>query len=169
LWLSTNGRQHATIAVRACSDVHIALTTRVGNITQGREIVIGGYDNSLSLIIDGVRDIDSSFGGSVVAEQETPQILSCTEWRMFWISWIDDLLEVGTGWELGAAGFMRWYDASPVAIAAIGVSTGYSHDGDWSLTHTRGYYGHYLRGQTLDDKANCLLEQLVTSYGGLYT
>jgi hypothetical protein len=108
----------------------------VGNIASGREIVIGGFQNTLSLIIDAVRTPWS--GGNIVAQQETPQILSCTEWRMFWISWIDDLIEIGTGWELGTAGFIRWYDASPVAIVALGVSTGYSFDGDWILTHTRG-------------------------------
>jgi len=140
VWISANGREHATIAVRACSDVHLALTERAGNITRGREIVLGGYVNSLSMIIDGIRDNDSSFGGDVVAEQETPQILSCTEWRMFWISWIGNLIEVGSGWELGTAGFMRWYDTSPINIGALGVSTGYSHDGDWLLTHTRGFF-----------------------------
>lgn len=136
LWISAT--QYVTLAVRACSDVHLALTSTVGNITRGREIVIGGYSNTRSQIINGVRDDGSSFGGAVVAQQETPLILSCTELRMFWISWIGDLIEVGTGWELGTSGFMRWHDPAPIAIAALGVSTGYAHDGDWRLTHTRG-------------------------------
>jgi farsoic acid methyltransferase len=74
-------RTNITFSVKACNDVHIALST-IPNIfeQQVMEFVIGGWMNSKSAIRNCKQCLEK-------VKVDTPNVLSCTEHRAFWISW----------------------------------------------------------------------------------
>jgi len=68
------------------------------------EIVIGGYDNTLS-------DIRKGAHGSILVQANTPNILRCDEFLPFWIKWENSELSVGSG-SLGSNIFMHYSEAN---------------------------------------------------------
>jgi hypothetical protein len=80
-YMTVNGRTHVVFTVKACNDAHIALSTIPGNFaTLTMEFVIGGWSNTRSAIRQCMQCATET-------EVSTPNILSCTEHRAFWISW----------------------------------------------------------------------------------
>ncbi|XP_070537336.1 C-type mannose receptor 2-like [Ptychodera flava] len=109
--------------VRANSDVHIALSEFNYYVNDQYEIVIGGWHNTKSVIR---RCLDCGHEEEV----STPQILSGSEFRGFWITFVDGTITVG---KEGGEAFMTWTDPNPMTINYVGYSTGYGHDGEFRL------------------------------------
>ena len=88
-------RQYFTFEVKACEKgVVIALNEIPGNTTYHSYEVGLGMENGFSYIYDAELKRN-------VAEAETKDVLSCTEFRPFWVSWADAgpdrYIRVGTG------------------------------------------------------------------------
>jgi len=65
----------------------------------------------------------------LVAEANTPQIISGAEYREFWIRWNCGLVEVGKEGELSP--FLKWKDPEPFDFRYYGICTGYGATGSW--------------------------------------
>ncbi|ELU10678.1 hypothetical protein CAPTEDRAFT_63764, partial [Capitella teleta] len=114
-------------SVKACNDAHIALSSNPGFTAEHTyEIVLGGASNKKSFIRN------ETLSASLVSK-DTPGILSCDEYREFWISWEHDMIEVGTGTDTGRDMFMNYAGTSLFPIHGLAVSTGWGAEGDWEL------------------------------------
>lgn len=80
---------HFSVAVKAHNNAHIALSSSPHDMAAMTEIVIGGRQNTRTWI-------STSKMGEPVASAETPGLLSWDEFRTFWISWANGLIQVNT-------------------------------------------------------------------------
>lgn len=78
---------HFNVAVKAHNNAHIALSSGPHDMAEMTEIVIGGYQNSRTWI-------STSKMGEPVASAETAGILSWDEFRSFWVSWANGVIQV---------------------------------------------------------------------------
>nr|XP_006813569.1 PREDICTED: macrophage mannose receptor 1-like [Saccoglossus kowalevskii] len=118
----TNTR--VTFDVMAGSDVHVSLSEfpeYSGEDQPMYQIVIGGWSNSRS-VIRLCTACDHK------ADEQTPGILSATEWRGFWIIFTNGFIRVG---RQGEGAFMEWQDPNPLPVYYVGYSTGYGHTGEF--------------------------------------
>src|SRR5207248_541679 len=89
-WKTTEYKNyHFYFRVRACNDVHVALASAMDHVQYQYEIVIGGWNNTQSVIRfrDKVHQVEYREVG----------IVSCTELRLFWINWEGGNVRVGKG------------------------------------------------------------------------
>ena len=135
-WLTVAGRWFIVFRVKACNDAHIGLAAIVGN-SENRlyEVVIGGQGNTQSYIRRTAQSTDDE------ALAETPDILSCNEFRSFWIQWENNHVEVGEGSVINQRRFINWADTTdPHGISALTLSTGWESTGDWQFSYISGRY-----------------------------
>ncbi|XP_078665528.1 uncharacterized protein LOC144907954 [Branchiostoma floridae x Branchiostoma belcheri] len=112
-----------TFSVMAENDVHIALSSQAAALNDTYEIVIGGWNNTQSVIRrapDGDNEVTVS----------TQDILSSDEFRGFWISWAADGT-IAAGRDGESSPFMQWRDPNPLGIAYFGYSTGWGSAGEF--------------------------------------
>ena len=87
-------RQYFQFEVKSCAEALIALTEIAGNITWHAYEVKIGVNNNKTYIYDAEHK-------TIVAQASTPEILSCEEFRPFWVAWTDvgpgRSIHVGTG------------------------------------------------------------------------
>lgn len=128
--------QDLVFKVKAGSDVHVALSTVQGT-KDGYEVVIGGWDNSQSVI----RTEEGH-----VAEEQTPNILNADQFRYFWISWDsnDRRIKAGTGSAVGENTFIELQDDFFRHINAIGLATGYGYAGTYEFQDIYGKQGIHV-------------------------
>ena len=62
---------------------------------------------------------------------DTPGILSCDEYREFWVSWDQGTIAFGTGLGPGSYTVASWTDPHYYVVNSIGVTTGDSDYGYW--------------------------------------
>lgn len=120
-----------SVRVRACHSARLSLAqTLHDQSSNAYEVVIGGYDNTLSLIRKQV-------GGDIEASSETPGILSCDRMREFYISWEDGIVSLSSDKDL-AHSLVAWHDDNPHSVHFLSVSTGWGATGEWEIPHTYG-------------------------------
>jgi hypothetical protein len=133
MWYSTVDDKAIVFRVRACSDAHILLA-RYFMVTDYDvyEIVIGANSNRQSVIREGL-------GGTVLAEQNTANILQCSYSQWFWIDWSRGI-SIGSGYEIGDAQFLS-LDTVPnenFDVKYIAIATGQNVEGDWEFASVPG-------------------------------
>lgn len=110
--------------VAACHDAHVLLhqdgDDKENNIY---EIVIGGWDNTKSVIRKQQQ------GTPVAVAHHMP--LDCEKAFPFWLEWYQGILRVGTSTDIGAGQFMNFHDPNPIEVNYISVSTGWGATGWW--------------------------------------
>lgn len=117
------GSDGVVFRIRASNDAHLALSSIEGETDPMLEVFIGGWKNTKSVIRKNRSKPD-------VAESDTPDILSASEYKEFWIRWTDNVITVGRQGE--AASFLS-YDNSADAfpIRFVGLCTGWGATGSW--------------------------------------
>ena len=127
LWLTEYANNDMVISVKACSDAHIILSPDVGNTEDVYEIALGIDDNVHSVI-------RNTRGGTNHVIAWTEDILSCDEYRTFWIQWVNGSgIYVGEGPEVGVDEIFRFIDLVGKNIRAAGFSTGNGATGSWRI------------------------------------
>jgi len=122
-------RQFFKFKVRACNDAHITLSSDGSfDADYSYEIVLSGWLNQRS-VIRRCHQCDES------VSVDTQQLLSCNDYRQFWISWDNGMVSVGIGWNIGVQIFMEWLieDQFIIPINFVSLSTGWDSDGDWMV------------------------------------
>ncbi|XP_077993134.1 macrophage mannose receptor 1-like [Glandiceps talaboti] len=112
-----------TFEVKASSDVHISLSANNYDTDPMYEIVIGGWGNTQSVIRRCIQ-----CANEVVAS--TIDIVSPTEFRAFWITFVNGKISVGKD---GETAFMEWTDPDPLSINYVGYTTGFGSNGEFIL------------------------------------
>jgi Farnesoic acid 0-methyl transferase len=132
-WLTfKSGKQSLNIEVRACANAHLRLT-QLPFSSPLYDVILGSDSNTKSKILR------YSNGDVVaVAEEVTPGIVSCFEWRRFDVSWASNKIKVSLGSSSGQT-ILDWQeDQRQVRVFAVGLSTGPQSDGNWKLFHNQG-------------------------------
>ncbi|XP_048251802.1 uncharacterized protein 5-like [Haliotis rufescens] len=112
----TGGSSTLVFLVKTCHDANIALHTHPNKTnTDAYEIVVGGYANSKSFI-------RRCRGCAQMAPCYESFILSCNEYRPFWLSWKKDVISIGKGQTVGHQTFMELVPSSPIVINHVSVS-----------------------------------------------
>ena len=128
VWQTTTYKNnHFRFWVRACHDVHLNLSPVHGE--RFYEVVIGGWDNSMSVI---------RFGGSHRVEYRENGIVDCKEFREFWVSWDRGVIRVGKGNEIRRQEFMFWSVEDFGEINHLSMSAGYGSDALWVFNNDLG-------------------------------
>ncbi|KAJ7398113.1 C3 and PZP-like alpha-2-macroglobulin domain-containing protein 8 [Pitangus sulphuratus] len=118
---------HFDIAVKAHNDAHLALSSGPHDMAEMTEIVIGGHQNSKTWI-------STSKMGEPVASRDTPGILSWDEFRSFWISWKNGVIQVGHGTRvLNESIIVEWTVPRRLEVKYIGFSTGWGSMGEFKI------------------------------------
>ncbi|XP_076234198.1 uncharacterized protein LOC143179071 isoform X2 [Calliopsis andreniformis] len=113
------------IEVRAKSNAHIALTNKKGDSSPMYEILLGGWENTASVIRYDRKQPDK-------VRVNTPNLLNENESKKFAITWLDGRITVRAG-NLNGPVIMEWQDPKPIGVSYVGVRTGWGATGKWKL------------------------------------
>ncbi|XP_067664550.1 uncharacterized protein [Haliotis asinina] len=103
--------------VKTCRDAQITLHNRPDtNQTGAYQVVVGGYSNTISLIRQCI-------GCPFLIIHEESSLLSCQEYRPFWLSWKKDVISVGKGQVIGKQTFMKYAAENHTEFNDISVSS----------------------------------------------
>ena len=132
-WLSfKSSKKFLTFEVCACHTARLRLAQLAFGSVQ-YEIILGAEANGKSQILSY-----SDAGTSVIAEEDTPDILDCSEIRRFTLSWINDKIQLLAGSMSGRV-IIDWRkDQGGFALFAAALSTGPGSQGDWKFSFNEG-------------------------------
>ncbi|KZC11215.1 C3 and PZP-like alpha-2-macroglobulin domain-containing protein 8 [Dufourea novaeangliae] len=111
--------------VKAKSNAHVALTNKKGESSPMYEIMLGGWENTASVIRHDRKQPDK-------VRVNTPNLLNENETKKFAITWLDGLITVRAG-NLNGPVLMEWRDPKPIGVSYVGVRTGWGATGKWQL------------------------------------
>ena len=128
-------RDSVAFKARACSDVHVGLALYSGiSAVNMYEVVFGGWNNSKSAIRSSMQQTPPE------KEKEDRDVLSCTESRMYWVSWPQGRIAMGRGTEVGQREILNWEDPNFHEVNAISISNWYGFNGTWEFGVPLGRY-----------------------------
>ena len=118
--------------VDAKNDAHVGFFTEkkscpLDGPNEMYEIVIGGHDNSQSMIRRGSQDLDRD-------SKATLNILKSNEDRSFWADAKDGLVRLGKGEVVGSDIVIKWQDNQPLDLSYVGFMTGFGSTGIWKIS-----------------------------------
>ncbi|XP_067665680.1 uncharacterized protein [Haliotis asinina] len=123
----TGGTSTVVFLVKTCFDANFALHTFLNMSTDASamyELSIGGFSNMKSVI-------RGCWLCSVTDSHVEPSIVSCNEYRSFWLSWKNGVISVGKGPVAGSQLFMQWAPTAPIVINHVSISTYLNNPGTW--------------------------------------
>ena len=123
-WVAVHDIESMVFRVLTCADAHIALATNVGAFDEAYEVIIGGFNNTMS-------SIRYNKNGQSMVNVTTKGVLSCFMPREFWISWRDGSINVGRGGEVFVNTFLSWRDLEPDEVNVMQVSSGNGNRAAW--------------------------------------
>jgi hypothetical protein len=117
------GRDTLTFDVKCQNDAHIALLSSEEITSPMIEIFIGGWGNQKSAIRFNQSRPDK-------AEEPTPDVVCCEEYRRFWIRFHQNVIQVGR--EGDADPFLSWENTDePFNVTHFAFATGWGSVGTW--------------------------------------
>lgn len=76
---------------------------------------------------------------SVFGEADTPNVVSCSEFRRFWVSWTQTTIAVGSGWYMDNMFFSYTPLQGPLKdIHAVAVTSWEHYEGEWEVDQGQG-------------------------------
>ena len=133
LWI-TPDRPSIQFKVKACGTCHIALLMRPGDESVGYQVTLGAEDNARS-------KMRTVIGQTPEVDIPTPNILDCSGFSDFWISWEGGNITVGNSSELYESMFMHYDDsADPHLVTALSFTTESKEtEADWEFHRDSGF------------------------------
>lgn len=130
-WLQP-AANHLAFNVRTCDNVHLLLSTSLMNVSSevSYEVVIGGYDNTIS-------DIRRGAHGPILVQVDTPNIMKCDEFLPFWITWGNSAITVGRG-ALGSDVFMQFSESNMASNFVASVSSWTTAPAEYHFLESEG-------------------------------
>ena len=125
--LETRNLSFFSFHVRACADCALYLTDseHVQNASELYSIYFGASRNNYSAI----RLWRNKTGKQLTRTYGA--FLDCNEFKSFWVSLNDGLLQFGKGQEAGTDVISTWLD--PITINGVGIATGFGQTGRWKV------------------------------------
>ncbi|RXM94927.1 C3 and PZP-like alpha-2-macroglobulin domain-containing protein 8 [Acipenser ruthenus] len=118
---------HFDVAVKAHNDAHLALSSGPHDTAGMVEIVIGGRQNSRTWV-------SASKMGEPLASTGTEGILSWDEFRNFWVSWRNGVVQVGHGVHPSNESVItEWAGLKLPQVKYVGFSTGWGSVGEFKI------------------------------------
>lgn len=111
---------------RGPHNCHVCLTTAPAEVDPMYEFIIGGWENTQSVIRYCRQKPDK-------VTVPTPGIMNANEFRKLLIEWRCGRLLVRD--KVSGAVIMEWVDPSPFPVTHFGVRTGYGARGNWKIAH----------------------------------
>ncbi|XP_028032564.1 uncharacterized protein LOC114244849 [Bombyx mandarina] len=111
---------------RGPHNCHVSLTTHPAEVDPMYEIIIGGWENTQSVIRYCRQKPDK-------VTIPTPGIMNPNEFKKFLIEWRCGRLLVRD--RTSGTVLMEWVDPAPFPVTHFGVRTGYGARGQWRITH----------------------------------
>ncbi len=131
LWI-TPDRPSIQFQLQACGASHIALLTRPGDPSVGYQVTLGADRNSRS-------KIRTVIGQTPEVDIPTPNILVCSAFQDFWISWENGNITVGNGSDLYQNLIMFYNDSDPHIVTALSFTSGSNAtQSDWLFRRDSG-------------------------------
>ena len=127
----TENRTFVTFRVKATKDAHIGLFDKIYQYI-AYEIVLGAGTNTFSVIRRAHQTDDKAYYVGTTLNE--------TDFRAFWISWSNGLIQVGFGNIVGHEMFMSWQDPEPIGIGVVAISGYYDVGGEWEFQAVPGMY-----------------------------
>ena len=128
-WMLVTGTHHVKFRLMACSEAHVTLSENPNYESDdilAFDVVLGDSGNTKTVIKDGQN-------GVVRATADSPDILSCKDYRDFWVRWDDyGLVQVGRGRNDRVDKIVEW--RSPTTrqpIGTVSVASGLGSTGAW--------------------------------------
>ncbi|KAK7790439.1 hypothetical protein R5R35_009487 [Gryllus longicercus] len=113
------------VFVRTPSNAHIALTKGPQETEPMYEIILGGWENSASVIRYNREKPDK-------VREDTPGLLGSDDFRRFEVRWEHGLVSVRAG-AGGGAPLIQWRDPAHIGVTHFGVRTAWGASGRWRL------------------------------------
>ena len=117
--------------VRGKNDAHVGFfsekkSCKINCTNEMYEIVIGGWDNSKSVIRRGSQ-------GTSKVERVMHSLLNPNEDRPFWADAKNGLVRLGKGKVIGSNIIIKWQDNQPLDPSYVGFMTGWGSTGVWKF------------------------------------
>ncbi|XP_066273071.1 interleukin-1 receptor accessory protein-like 1-B [Branchiostoma lanceolatum] len=109
---------HFTMDVKLQQNARVLLSQEKGPKGVTYEIIIGSDNNTRSAIR---RHVYGMLTDQREVSSSTPQILSGNEWKTFWVSFKDGIIEVGTP---GEDPFLKWVQGEHLNVKYLGFMNG---------------------------------------------
>uniref|UniRef100_A0AAR5P944 Alpha-2-macroglobulin domain-containing protein n=2 Tax=Dendroctonus ponderosae TaxID=77166 RepID=A0AAR5P944_DENPD len=103
---------------KSLGPIHIALAECKTQPDKVYTITIGDADNTLSHIGRGNRHL-----GVQLASSETPDILSEDTWKLYWITWSNNIISFGAGSSPFNKTLLKWKMDKKVKVVEIGFAS----------------------------------------------
>ena len=100
-------------------------------------------------------EIRTAVGAEPIAVKDVPNLLSCNEWRSFWITWGSRQLIIGRGEEYGKEELIAYLNSDTLSdITSIKFDTFNNSTGKWDfklkkLSHGKTFQKNYPQGNKL--------------------
>ncbi|XP_076644265.1 uncharacterized protein LOC143354236 [Halictus rubicundus] len=121
-------KSRINLRIKADHDARICLRTHLGSDSNMYEIVIGGWENTMSAIKKNSEE-------PALAEVESKNILNNEQICNLWIQWLcDGLLNVG---HQNGEILMSYKDPNPFVINYIGVGTAWGATGEFFIEESQ--------------------------------
>ncbi|XP_067665645.1 uncharacterized protein [Haliotis asinina] len=124
LQVITGGTSTMLFLVKACHDANFALHTYPYMYIIAYEVAFGGHENTKSFITGCLQCMN-------MAVHHESSIVSCNEYRPFWLSWKNGVISAGKGLVGGRQQFMKWAPVTPIVINHVSISTYVKNPGTW--------------------------------------
>ena len=150
LWI-TPDRPSIKFRLKACETCHIAMLMRPGDNTVGYQVSLGTDGNQRS-------KIRTVIGQNPEVDIPTPDILDCSKYLDFWISWEAGNITVGNGSELYQNMFMFYDDSDdPHLVTSVSFTTNSeTMQADWEFHRDSGEMGGHAFHKTPALQTCCL-------------
>nr|CAD7433108.1 unnamed protein product [Timema monikensis] len=111
------------VEVRSPSNAHVALTSAPNETEPMYEILLGGWENSATVIRYNREKPDK-------VRAETPGLLTSSEFKHFTFEWRHGLIQVK---KAGGAVLVEWNDPNPFGVSYYGIRTAWGSKGHWRI------------------------------------
>nr|CAD7409601.1 unnamed protein product [Timema poppensis] len=111
------------VEVRSPSNAHVALTSAPNETEPMYEILLGGWENSATVIRYNREKPDK-------VRAETPGLLTSSEFKHFTFEWRHGLIQVK---KAGGAVLVEWKDPNPFGVSYYGIRTAWGSKGHWRV------------------------------------
>lgn len=113
--------------VEACNDAHILLMQSNSTTDDIYEIVIGGWNNTRSLIRE------ERLGPNLATTFHENGPVHCELMRQFWVSWDQGVIRVGRGLKVDVNEFISLANATLTQVQHVALATGWRATGLWMI------------------------------------
>ncbi|XP_062614981.1 uncharacterized protein LOC134276726 [Saccostrea cucullata] len=154
-------RSFFTFEVKAIHNAHFALMSADDDNEPLYEIVLGGWENSISCI--RLKKQGICYG------TELDQVLQESSFKTFWVYWLNGNITVGLGNTHDGNIFMNYFHSTPYPVKYFAVMTGFGSTGHWKFKNdVRCNFEVFNNTKVVENNTNCHGSMKYECHRGFY-